>query len=160
MTNLTKEDRERIKLARSEHRKKEIMENKTSDGRSIPYTINHTDEVRKRIESAARTGRIPQHGTENEYSNYGCRCGPCRRIHSVKMRELFWRPCVEGCGNMAWHHSDRSGRCRSCAQKARVKTVKHGSENMYRHRGCRCVVCRGAASKRRRNRPSRANRNT
>jgi hypothetical protein len=38
--------------------------------------------IRKPKPEPSNSTRVPKHGTNNEYSNYGCRCEPCRAAAS------------------------------------------------------------------------------
>lgn len=91
--------------------------------------------------------RVPQHGTANEYGNYGCRCDACKKAHSEVMAAYNKRPCPV-CGRPAWNRY-HNRLCRSCAVAARTKPIVHGTETGYK-KGCKCADCRGAAATSRR----------
>lgn len=67
----------------------------------------------------------PRHGTVNGYSNYRCRCLPCRDAHSAYQVELraHWRKRGLPPGD-----------------------PRHGTFNGYDNYGCRCVMCDAAAT--------------
>ena len=101
-------------------------------------------------ETVLRPSRhVVQHGTVNEYQNYGCRCEPC---HNAAM-EYEWQrrqtTCSE-CGKAIWTegHRPMSGLCRACYGLTQ-RINEHGSNGMYK-RGCRCAKCRGHAAENKR----------
>lgn len=66
----------------------------------------------------------PQHGTENEYTHWGCRCGPCRLAASEAKRQRRLRtrvPCSHGCGTLVDSINRRDNtkppECRECVLK-------------------------------------------
>jgi hypothetical protein len=61
-------------------------------------------------------GNILVHG-EAAYNRGGCRCPVCTRAHSKKMKKLNRKPCIRGCGRLAWDNKKNSGRCKECARK-------------------------------------------
>lgn len=75
-------------------------------------------------------------------------------------RERLRKPCIRGCGRLAWHHMGRPGVCAECARAERRAQAEaqdnHGTETRYKL-GCRCEICRKGASdaKRRRREASR-----
>ncbi len=86
----------------------------------------------------------PRHGTNNAYSNLGCRCDRCRAASTEYHRShgtagYMMDTC--SCGNpkrtIALH-------CRFCYDAARAPEHEHGREGKYND-GCRCDECREAA---------------
>lgn len=96
---------------------------------------------------------VTQHGTMNEYNNYGCRCDLCRAAGVQWQREYRERPCINGCGRMVWGNDKRTGLCVPCLAESRTIPLeeRHGTELGYK-KGCRCDQCRQAASDSRRRR--------
>lgn len=64
--------------------------------------------------------RTPQHGTDNEYVKWGCRCRACTDAHTGKVN--------------AERRSDRP-----------IPPQVHGSINGYNNYGCRCGRCTEAS---------------
>lgn len=94
---------------------------------------------------------VVQHGTLNEYKNFGCRCDECRAANAENNRVRLTAPCSNGCGRPAWQRTAH-GRCRACASEAQRKPQIHGTENSYDRYKCRCSECRAAAARGRRHR--------
>lgn len=64
--------------------------------------------------------QVPQHGTYNGYSNYGCKCELCRAAGAEWRRQRY-------------------------VKKARAPRVpQHGTTSEYGNHGCRCDLCRAA----------------
>lgn len=63
-----------------------------------------------------------KHGTQNWYSNKGCRCRPCKDAHNLYMREYKRR-----------------------IKKNPILPGEHGRASTYSNKGCRCADCRRAA---------------
>jgi hypothetical protein len=80
----------------------------------------------------------PAHGTANRYSNYGCRCGRCRKAWGIYYRQR-----------------------REAMREGPVPESAHGTWSGYSNYKCRCERCRGvpaaarAKAKRRRKRAVR-----
>jgi hypothetical protein len=95
-----------------------------------------------------RRRHVVEHGTYNEYQNYGCRCARCKKAASDYQRARSVVPCRGGCGRNVWllngHGRNRSGFCPSCSGRLR-RTAEHGTESRY-NGGCRCAACRAAAN--------------
>lgn len=70
-------------------------------------------------------------------------------------RRVRRKPCVRGCGRLAWSGPGRTGICNACARADQTAAAEaqenHGTETRYCF-GCRCVQCTAAArdAKRRR----------
>jgi hypothetical protein len=62
-------------------------------------------------------GSPPEHGTVNAYTNYGCRCGPCKAAQSEENRRQYEK------------------------RKARSDQAPHGTVSAYTNWGCRCLDC-------------------
>lgn len=97
---------------------------------------------------------VTQHGTNNEYQNYGCRCDECRAAGAEHQRMTYKTPC-SGCGAPVWRRGLKptTGLCRRCLGETR-RTAVHGTESRYTG-GCRCDECRGASRDARRRRRAR-----
>lgn len=74
--------------------------------------------------------RKVQHGTENEYTVWGCRCEPCREASSAARRKRRLRslvPCSHGCGSLVDPYNPRypgkPPECHPCAM-ARLHTQR------------------------------------
>lgn len=106
---------------------------------------------------AERGGRPheTQHGTVNEYGNYGCRCAECVAAMADHQQKVQTVPCPN-CGQPMWARWRKTKLCRSCSDTARHTPLDlwHGTETGY-HRGCRCDECRTAATTARRERRER-----
>lgn len=91
-----------------------------------------------------------QHGTYNEYQNYGCRCDLCRAAMAKYQRDLQAAPCP-GCGRTIYGRYRPGSLCRRCRAEARTIPIEelHGTETGY-SRGCRCEQCRAAVAAARR----------
>lgn len=91
---------------------------------------------------------VVQHGTFNEYGNFGCRCDECKRA-SFEYQSLRrkTRGCSQ-CGEAIWDRRESTGLCRTCFGATR-RIAEHGTLGAYK-RGCRCEDCRtvSAAAKR------------
>lgn len=92
---------------------------------------------------------VTQHGTNNEYANYGCRCAACRAAASQYQAQRKRTVPCSVCGKVIWRHN-KSGKCTSCVQLIPIEE-RHGTETGY-SKGCRCSACRGAAAEARRRR--------
>ena len=92
---------------------------------------------------------VAQHGTMNEYGNYGCRCDECRTAASEYQRERCAGPCKGGCGRTVWA-KHRSGFCSWCSKDDVRKPLVHGTSNGYLKKGCRCAECRAWSARVRR----------
>ena len=91
---------------------------------------------------------ITQHGTHNEYNNYGCRCDLCRAAGAAYQRRYKSVPCAD-CGVLVWGRYRPGSRCRACNAKAHTIPLGdlHGTESGYVKKGCRCADCRAAANR-------------
>ena len=96
-----------------------------------------------------------QHGTVNEYGNYGCRCDECKSAMADYQRTRATVQCPN-CGQPMWARWRNTKLCRSCDHAARHTPLDkwHGTETGYK-RGCRCDECRATATARRRERRNR-----
>lgn len=89
--------------------------------------------------------RTIQHGTVNEYSNYGCRCDLCREAqHQANVLKM--RGHCPRCGSPAWNVTRGQDEhvCSNCRREIQFKQRKplvHGTPYAYRQ-GCRCEPCR------------------
>lgn len=87
----------------------------------------------------------PRHGTDNGYSNLGCRCRRCRDAHNAKC--------------LAYQHT--TGRHKPwekyvAERKAEAEARdNHGTEGRYVNGKCRCDSCRKASREARRRRRER-----
>jgi hypothetical protein len=98
---------------------------------------------------------VTEHGSWNEYQNYGCRCDPCRAAASEYMRAHYTTPCAQ-CGEaMVWKRGTKpsTGLCPKCLGLSR-RTAEHGTETRYSS-GCRCRPCKDASAAARRRRRAR-----
>jgi hypothetical protein len=83
-----------------------------------------------------------------------------RTYHRERQRRALRRPCIRGCGRLAWQNPNRPGVCAECYRAERHAEAEardsHGTEARYRF-GCRCDECRteATAAKRRRREASR-----
>ncbi len=98
---------------------------------------------------------VIEHGTYNEYHNYGCRCDACRVAAVEYQRQASAASCID-CGAPVWGRFPSrvgNGRCRACDVERRTTSLDelHGTETGY-SRGCKCAECRAAASAARRRR--------
>lgn len=84
---------------------------------------------------------VTQHGTRNEYGNYGCRCAECRAAAAEYQKQRNRTFCT-GCGAKIWKRGNKpvTGLCTRCVGLSR-RIDEHGTDGMYR-RGCRCDLCR------------------
>lgn len=86
-------------------------------------SCREANRVGKAIGDAIRRQKEPpQHGTDNSYTNYGCRCRQCVAAGKMTNRRL---------------HENRLRRC---------SPPKHGTPSAYHNHGCRCSLCRESAS--------------
>ena len=96
-----------------------------------------------------REWHVTEHGTTNEYQNFGCRCDLCKAAMSAYQREKFSTPCP-GCGTSIYGRYRPNQLCQSC--RARELTIpldeRHGTETGY-SKGCRCDACRAAQTEKR-----------
>jgi hypothetical protein len=92
----------------------------------------------------------PRHGTQNGYSNLGCRCEACRVASNAYQKAHKAVPCPGCCGGVAAGGRYRPGSmCRSCRAKA-LMSAEHGTESRYKR--CKCGACTLAATEARRRR--------
>lgn len=93
-----------------------------------------------------------QHGTYNEYQNYGCRCELCKAAMSEWQRDKQSAPCPS-CGKPIYGRWRPDALCRACDVARRTTPLEklHGTETGY-GRGCKCRDCRDAAAAARRRR--------
>jgi hypothetical protein len=96
---------------------------------------------------------VTEHGTYNEYQNYGCRCEPCKAAMAERNREHIKTEKCTNCDAPIWRAKDRSGLCQKCVGLSRRKPLEelHGTELGYKN-GCKCARCRKAAADGRRRR--------
>jgi len=75
--------------------------------------------------------------------------------HREYQRRAKRKPCVRGCGRLAWHAGDRRGVCMACENADRraraLAQDNHGTESRY-SLGCRCDLCKAASAAARRKR--------
>lgn len=94
---------------------------------------------------------VVEHGTYNEYQNYGCRCDKCKKAMAHYNRAKLQTGRCSECGAPIWETSRaRTGLCAACLAVSR-RTAEHGTETRY-NRGCRCDECRAASAAARRRR--------
>lgn len=118
-----------------------------------PELTSPTETTKKR---RRRYGDPIEHGTENAYGNLGCRCDACRAAGSAANRRTNTRPCKNPeCENVAWILG-KSGYCHKCYWLFRERPeIPHGTEGRYTQ-GCRCSLCKIAATESRRQRRKRS----
>ena len=98
------------------------------------------------------------HGTNDGYSNHGCRCDACTEARSSAFRAHNTIPCPV-CGSRIYTHGTRNrqalalrgGLCGQCWRYS-TRVIRHGTETGYTHQGCRCDDCRTASADARRRR--------
>ncbi len=95
-------------------------------------------------------GHIVQHGTVNEYMNFGCRCDECRAAVSDYQRQASSAPCPT-CGRSHYGRYRPGSLCRDCYVAKTRENLVHGTESGYK-RGCRCAECKEAGNRARRER--------
>lgn len=93
---------------------------------------------------------VIQHGTYNEYGNYGCRCDACKRANAEYQAQLYKTDHCSNCEATIWHRGNApvTGLCQTCLGESR-RTAEHGTESRYAS-GCRCAPCREAGNTARR----------
>jgi len=80
---------------------------------------SHSYELTKQLFRADKTD--PRHGTNNGYTNLGCRCTRCSRANS-----------------------DRQAEYRDRLAMTPWDLIPHGTENGYNNYSCSCDDCRNA----------------
>lgn len=98
----------------------------------------------------------PEHGRESTYAVFLCRCEPCRRAHSDRMREYNSRRVpgastrvrrIDRSPEEAEKLARKAERQRAARQKNHARMlageveVEHGSTNTYVSYLCRCDLC-------------------
>jgi hypothetical protein len=93
---------------------------------------------------------VVQHGTMNEYGNYGCRCDECKEAAAQYQKGKASTPCPQ-CGKSIWGRFRPGALCRECdfARRRTPLDQWHGTVNGY-SRGCRCRACKDASNAARR----------
>jgi hypothetical protein len=85
-----------------------------------------------------------QHGTVNEYANFGCRCDLCKSAMAEYQKERREVPCVE-CGRPRWSRANGTGLCEECWIEQARRPITHGTQSGYK-KGCRCDECRAVSN--------------
>ena len=110
---------------------------------------------RVQVDGAWYHPRAP-HGTLDGYTNWGCRCAPCRQAmrdyqQDYRARRTESAPADEGAADISPRLKARQAKLARLARRVQVNGTwyhpdapQHGTPSTYSHWGCRCAPCRQA----------------